>query len=318
MRRAFLCLFLIFFLTSGCHKNTPYATETFFMMGTLVEITLPRESAHLSGEVANVMGELSRTLTKDLDNISLSSGFKEVDFNTYRLLYDGLSYRTITNGRFDNTIATITALYGFPDKEKSIPDDLLLKKAKMLMDDADLAFYESDGKYYINGNGLKVDLGAYAKGWIVDVGATFLKKHGVNNFILNAGGDLYACGMKDASSPWRLGIKDPSGVRPYISAVRLINKGLATSGTYERFFITGTGEHISHIFNAVTKQTVDTYTSLSVIAANAEIADVFSTIYYLMDDYEIAELCSKYNTPVFLVKSDGSEQRYCGWEQYEY
>jgi thiamine biosynthesis lipoprotein len=133
---------------------------------------------------------------------------------------------------------------------------------------------------------------------------------------VNAGGDLYAAGTKSGII-WRFGITDPNKTLEYLSAVNLEDKALATSGNYEREYTTDKGDRISHIFNALTGENVRLHKSVSVIAESAEAADALATIYFMLTEVEIKELCEKLSTPVFIVSRDDKQIRLCGWEKFE-
>lgn len=74
-----------------------------------------------------------------------------------------------------------------------------------------------------------------------------------------------------------------------------MDKAVATSGDYERFFIQN-GKKYIHIFDAIKKEPADNYRSISVIADTVEMADGLSTVYFLLNPQEIKSLCDKLKT----------------------
>ncbi|MDR0453875.1 MAG: FAD:protein FMN transferase [Deferribacteraceae bacterium] len=300
-------------------RRDRYETKIFFAMGTVVEITIPEKNRDILPEAEKRLNGLAEIISSDCFKISSSPDLTEINELTYRLFQRENDYRLISENHFNSAVLTVSALYGFPEGPFAVPANDKLEEAKMLFRSNNINIFTDNktGKHYAKGNGLKIDLGAFAKGWIVDNISTYLKSNGINNFIVNAGGDLFAGGEKERDKAWHIGIKDPDNKKPYITVARLSGKALATSGVYERYFINENGERISHIFDGINGEPVNNYKSLSVIADTAELADAFSTIYFLMPAEDIDRLCVLNNTAVFRVTPDGIQHRHCGWEKYE-
>ena len=312
-------LALLFALVSCEQTREKYETRLFFAMGTIVEITVSKKNREKLPEAEKRLIDIANIIRADCLKISSSPDAVAIDEITYQLLQREDSYRKISKNRFNSAVYTISALYGFPEGPFAVPTSDKTEKAKELLFSQRIDLFEDavGGGYFAKGNGLKVDLGGFAKGWVVDDTVSYLKSEGVDNFIVNAGGDLFAGGTKDRDQMWRVGITDPDKKEPFVTSVFLSDKGLATSGIYERFFIAEDGRRISHIFDGTNGEPVNNYKSLSVIADTAELADAYSTIYFLLSQGEIAYLCKQNGTSVFLVTADGVRLRYCGWEKYE-
>jgi thiamine biosynthesis lipoprotein len=318
MRKLLLLLALSAALSCGKKNTAPaeYEVQVLNLMGTEVQITVPKENASLIAETGDLIRSLADIIVSDCAKIGSNAGETEIDGITYRLIERSAYYRELSGGRFNPSIYTLSKLYGFPEGPFITPDSSTLSLALKLLNSHRIALRNENGVFYADGGGLSVDLGGFAKGWIVDAAAEFLHSKGVKNFIVNAGGDLYAAGTKNGIL-WRFGIGDPNKAIPYLSAVNLNDFALATSGNYEREYITDKGDRISHIFNALTGENVRIHKSVSVLAANTELADALATIYFLMNTDEIEALCQKLSTPVFLVSGNDEQIRLCGWERFE-
>jgi thiamine biosynthesis lipoprotein len=284
-------------------------------MGTVVSIILPAADSSLAASVESRIQELSNIITADCERISATSDTVEVSETTYKLLQRAERYISLSNNTFNPAINGIVRLYGFPEGPYSVPPaESVATELKKIRSNA-ITLTEADGRYYAAGNRLSIDLGAYAKGFIVDEVVRFLQEQGLESFLVNAGGDLYAAGMKSKSDRWKLGITDPLKEREYVQAVYLQDKALATSGVYERAFVSEDGRRISHLFDAVSGKPADKYSSLSVVADSTELADALATIYFLLPEAEIEQICKQYNTPVYLIRPDGSSRTLCGWNE---
>jgi thiamine biosynthesis lipoprotein len=310
------CIFILTaILCLSCKKAEQHSNSVFFAMGTVVSITAPNAASAVTDEVKDYITELSDRISAECTLISGTPERVEISEDTYKLFQLAEEYRQKSEGRFNVGIFTVSSLYGFPEGPYHEADPDLLKEALALATEKSVKLYAEEGRFYAEGGGLKVDLGAFAKGWIVDRGAELFHKQGVNNFIINAGGDLYASGEK-ADRAWHLGVTDPAGLEPHIGVVSLSDKALATSGIYERYFIAQDGRHISHLFNGATGEAADKYQSVSVIADTAELADLYSTLYFFMDVAEIADACKEQNTAVMAVDRDGKQAYFCDWQSY--
>jgi thiamine biosynthesis lipoprotein len=113
---------------------------------------------------------------------------------------------------------------------------------------------------------LVLDLNSVAKGLAIDLAAKEL--HGLDNFSIEAGGDLYAHGIGPAGNGWRVGIRDPQGDELLAHTLELTDAAVCTSGTYER------GQHVLH---GQTRESASELASVTVVAPTALAADGFST-----------------------------------------
>ncbi|WP_261300696.1 FAD:protein FMN transferase [Paenibacillus andongensis] len=125
---------------------------------------------------------------------------------------------------------------------------------------------------------LVIDLGAVAKGFAIDLAAHELKEF--EGFVVNAGGDLYAGGVDENGSKWRIGIQHPEHKEEIIQTLDISNEAICTSGSYERKSALKAGMH--HIIDPITKQSPSEWISCSVIAPYAMMADAFSTTSFLL------------------------------------
>ncbi|MBL8451851.1 MAG: FAD:protein FMN transferase [Zoogloea sp.] len=94
---------------------------------------------------------------------------------------------------------------------------------------------------------VQLDLGGYAKGYALDRAATLLRERGINNALINIGGNLMALGSK-GEHPWRVGIQHPREPRPLASLPLRDGEAIGTSGDYQRFFELD-GERYCHLLD---------------------------------------------------------------------
>lgn len=139
----------------------------------------------------------------------------------------------------------------------------------------------------IKKNGIKLNLGGIAKGFIVDEGAEVLKKAGIQDGLINAGGDICCMGFgRNRNEGWKIGIRDPANPRRVLTTLTVRDKGIATSGGYARFVKAGS-KTFSHIVDPRTGNPVaEIRKSVTVVARNCMIADALATALYVMAPHE--------------------------------
>jgi len=130
---------------------------------------------------------------------------------------------------------------------------------------------------------LLLDLGAVAKGLAVDLAARELAS--VRDFAIDAGGDLYLGGSNRDGQPWSIGIRHPRRAGECITAVRVSNQAICTSGGYERRAgdspqAPEDGGH--HIIDPRTGGSPDHAASVTVIAPSAMVADALATAAFVI------------------------------------
>jgi thiamine biosynthesis lipoprotein len=126
-----------------------------------------------------------------------------------------------------------------------------------------------------------VHLGGIGKGYAVDKAVAILRTRGFSNFLVQAGGDLYAAGMR-GGRPWRVGIRDPRGAPDQsFAAVDLSDSTFSTSGDYERFFLYG-GRRYHHIIDPDTGEPTRHTRSVTILATSATQSDAIDTGVFLL------------------------------------
>ena len=128
--------------------------------------------------------------------------------------------------------------------------------------------------YFNVWNGLSFDPSGLVKGWAIDQAALLLRRRGITNYYLEAGGDIVVSRPDRQQAPWRIGIRNPFDRHTIIKTLELTNGGVATSGTAIR------GQHIynPHAPN----QPLTDIVSLTVIAPTIYDADRFATAAFAM------------------------------------
>jgi thiamine biosynthesis lipoprotein len=195
------------------------------------------------------------------------------------LLKESLNIHKKTNGYFDITIGPLKEAWGFLNGDYRVPSkeeiDELLKRVGMekIQTQNDEIFIPEK---------VRLDWGAIAKGYGVDLASKTLIKMNIKKGFLNAGGDIYCWGKNPDGLDWRIGIKHPRK-KGYLGVLQLSNLGAATSGDYQRFFVKE-GKRYHHIFNPFTGYPAQGKQSVTVIGPEVILCDALSTAVFVSDE----------------------------------
>jgi thiamine biosynthesis lipoprotein len=182
-----------------------------------------------------------------------------------------------TGGTFDVTFGALSGLWKFDyqDKDNSIPDRNEIKKRLPLVNYRDVVVDESAGTALLRRKGMRVNLGGIGKGYAVDRAVDILRRRGLHDFMIQAGGDMYVAGTR-GDRPWRLGIRDPRGPADKIFAALDLRDGtFSTSGDYERFFMKN-GVRYHHIIDLRVGEPARLCRSVTLVTERAVIADALA------------------------------------------
>jgi len=181
----------------------------------------------------------------------------KVSLDLAKMLNFGLVLRKLTHGAFEPNIAAVLTSYGYDEKYS-------FQKKKLPME---LGSFELSGPTLFKKGLVKLDLGAFGKGYLIDLIAVFLEKKGIKHFLINGGGDIFATDKTDGS-PWRVVIEHPLDPNLAIGQIDLKNRALATSSSQKRKF----GE-FRHLIDFRTKLPAESVLSVSVLASTSMVAD---------------------------------------------
>ena len=191
-----------------------------------------------------------------------------------------------TGGKFDVTFGALSDLWRFDhDRDNQVPDPAAVRRRLPFIDYRALRVDEAAGTAYLERPGMRAHLGGIGKGYAIDRGSAILRRRGLNDFLIQAGGDLYASGFKDGR-PWRLGIQDPRGPSGASFATIDLSDGTwSTSGDYERAFVKD-GRRYHHIIDPATGEPARGCRSVTILTDRAVMADGLSTGVFLLGPAE--------------------------------
>lgn len=285
-------------------------------MGTTYNITyLDPSERDFKTSIDSLLEVFNQSLSTYIPDSELSR-FNQSDTLYFKLPYflpvlqSSKTVYEITGGAFDPTVGPLVNLWGFGPSGPQLKDSVNIASMLGLVG-FDKIFFDS-ASVRKSKPGMYLDFSAIAKGYGVDVVAEFLKGKGIENLLVEIGGELVARGVNEKGELWKVGINRPEELGradDLYSIVALNNRGMATSGNYRNYYEAG-GIKISHTINPATGKPVNHgLLSATVLADDCMTADAYATAMMVMGTDKAIELQKNQSLfEIFLIYSDSTGQ----------
>ncbi len=189
-----------------------------------------------------------------------------------------------TGGAFDPTVGPLVNAWGFGFTDRLKVDSALVDSLLPLVGFDKVRI--KGNKVIKDDNRIQFDFNAIAQGYSVDLTGKLLESEGIDNFLIDIGGEVLGHGSKPDGSEWKVGIEKPKDNASYgeglKAIVKLKDKALATSGSYRKFYEVD-GVRYSHTIDPKTGFPVQhSLLSVSVLADDCGTADAYATAFMVM------------------------------------
>ena len=240
----------------------------------------------------------------------------KVDRRIIDLLLYAKEMYTKTNGIMNIAMGSVLSIWhdyrtigkDNPDKASLPPMDALKAAAeytdisKMVIDEANCTVTLTDPK-------MKLDVGAFAKGYAVEMIAEYFEEKGVTGYVLNVGGNVRTIGGRGDGEKWTIGIENPDG-EDYLAYLKLDGQSVVTSGSYQRFYYVD-GKPYHHIIHPDTLMPATGYLSVSIVCDDSGLGDALSTaLFCLPQNKGLALIESLDNVEAMWVTEDGQKTKF--------
>jgi FAD:protein FMN transferase len=316
-----LCLIALFVLTR-LEREYSFSGNT---MGTTYHIKVVTRyffnTSHLKKKVDKRLDDINKSMSTYIRTSEITGFNQSTDIDKeYRVSSDFLFVMTmaeeiyrLTRGAWDGTVKPLVDLWGFSNagRQETIPDR---EKIQTLLQAIGFhwIYVSKDGYLRKKIPQITVDLASIAKGYAVDEISKLIRQNGMDDFIVEIGGEVYGSGVRKDKQPWRVGINAPRSDAPsdlVYEAVSLHDKAMATSGDYRNFFEKN-GIRYSHILDPKTGYPVKNgVVSVSVISDNCTFADGLATGLMVMGPdagIELTNRLPKTECLIIVQNADGS------------
>jgi len=286
-------IFFLFFYESCTPRKQEkkFLTETGRVFGTFYKITYESPNGK---SLKPELEELFRQFNLSLSVYNDSSIISKINRNDpgvvvdeyFRTVFEtGQRVSEITDGAFDMTVAPLVNAWGFGfTQQDSVTPELIHSLLKIT--GYQKVRLEND-RVVKDNPAVMLDASAIAKGYASDVVADFLSSQGIENYMVEIGGEVVVKGVNDRGAPWSIGITIPIDdntmmITELQRVIQLENGAVATSGNYRQFYHKD-GKKYAHTINPHTGYPVDhNLLSVTVIAPTCILADAYATAFMVM------------------------------------
>lgn len=312
-------------LLSGCQSGPQkYSDQRYDLFDTLIVLTAycdsPEEFESMSALAFDEFERLHRLFDTYTDtgeglsrlNALAGQGPQTVEPEVMQLLLLGKQGYALTGGKVNIAMGAVLQLWSDArdraeqDPENAaLPDMQALRSASEHCDIDDLVLDEQAGTAELRDGDMRIDVGAVAKGYATGLVADTLRAAGYTDFVISAGGNVWAEGAPPDAEGWRVGVQSPDDTAQLLTTLTLSDCAAVTSGGYLRY-LTVDGVQYHHIIDPDTLMPSDEARSATVVCTDSGLADILSTACFMLPADESAALIRQVDgARLILLDRDG-------------
>ena len=265
--------------------------------------------AEVHAEVEAVLKQLNQDMSNwipdsELSRFNKSTSLEPMEISTglSRVMAESIRLGKLSGGKLDVTVGPLVNLWGFGPEHRpmTVPTEEELANAKARTGLQHLSLSGNQLSKAIPN--LYVDLSTIAKGYAVDLVAEAIERRGIDNYLVEIGGELRVKGFKHTGELWVAAIEKP------ITEKRMVHQyivpkdnAVATSGSYRKYF-EADGQRFSHIIDPDTGKPINhKIVSVTVIHPSSMTADGLSTSLMLMGEDKAFDFATKNDIAAYII-----------------
>ncbi len=301
-----LSLFFILLFISCSTKEIQKYEDSRFMFGTYIKITIYSENKKLAySAMEKAFDEIERIDKKfnsktkgsliykvnnsDKKILKLDSETKEI-FDKIQKMYK------LSNKKYDITIGPLVKLWGFTE-EKLYNENKILKlptteEIAQAQAKVDFEAIEFENDKLIFKEGIEIDTGSFLKGYAISKASEIVRQNGIDKAFITAVSSLNTIGTKPKNMKWKIGLQNPENPQELLGIVSFADKAMGVSGDYQTY-IEIDGKKYHHILDKDSAYPVEDKKMVAVIADDTFLADLYSTVFFLMPIEDIFNFVEK-------------------------
>lgn len=314
-----LALIGLAFFISSCSKPEPkllalqgQTMGTYYQIKYVADTDLSLSSSQIQAEIDKRLEDVNNQMStyrpdSELSRFNQAEKSLVISAPLKFVMQASLVIFEDSQGAFDVTVGPLVNLWGFgPDKRPTkVPSDELIAEKKKSVGSHYLTL--ENNKLSKTEKDLYVDLSSIAKGYGVDQVALYLQSIGINNYLVDIGGELRVQGTKPADEPWTLAIERPSAGQNVQRLIQIGDNAIATSGDYRNYYEFD-GIRYSHTINPKTGKPINhKLVSVTVINKSSMLADGLATAITVLGPEAGLEFAEKQQLAVFLIAKKGED-----------
>ncbi len=269
-------------------QSTPYRQASDMVFGTTYKIVYECDS-DLSVPIREELMKVDHSLSpfNKESVITAVNQNREVTLDPYfvEVFTKAMEISADTEGAFDITVAPLVNAWGFGFRNEQMPTAHQVDSLRRIIGYQKVSL--ADGKIRKQDSRMMLDCSAIAKGFGVDAVARMLYSRGVQNYMVEIGGEVVTRGVNAQRLPWRVGVVKPTEDSLSIghelqTVLNVTDKAMATSGNYRNFYYKN-GRRYAHTIDPKTGYPVQhSLLSATVLADNCTMADAYATSFMVM------------------------------------
>ena len=312
-------------MTAGSIQHTSTSTmnltsRSAHLMGATITISISHEEAdRLLNDVFSLLHLYEKRFsandeTSELMHVNHAAGKNPVSVHPdlFELIKLGKKHSLASQSHLNIAIGPLVKAWRIGFFDARVPSSEEIEQALLLTDPACIELDSTNFNVYLTKEGMSIDLGALAKGYIADKIAEFLRGEEVTSALINLGGNILTIGINEQTHrPWRIGIQHPHLPRgTNVAVLPIKNQSVVTSGVYERK-LQANGKTYHHILDRETGYPIDTQlTSLTVVSNHSIDGEIWTTRLFGESPNSILEQVEKETGIDALVITKNNHIRY--------
>ena len=275
------------------------ASHSLRLMGASITLTIFHENAQellLQSEQLLHLYK-NRFSANDIDSELMEINFQagknavRVHPDLFELIELGKKHSIAANSHLNIAIGPLVQTWRIGFSDAKLPSKEEIQTLLQITNPEEIILDNSKREVYLSKVGMRIDLGALAKGYIADKLKEFLVEQGVQSGIINLGGNILTIGENPTyQRPWRIGIQNPILDRgEHVAVIAVSDASVVTSGIYERQLVVD-GKTYHHIFDRKTGYPMETeVASLTIVAKKSVDCEIWTTRLFGQNPYNIIE-----------------------------
>lgn len=287
------------------------------LMGTTIDIQINSNNAQKQIQEVIELLELYKNrfsandFNSELMAINNNAGIKPIQVHPdlFELITIGKEHSLARPSNLNIAIGPLVQTWRIGFSDAKLPSPSEISEAMILSDPTHILLDSKNQSVFLNQIGMKIDLGALAKGYIADKIMTYLKNEMIDSAIINLGGNVLVHGDNPNRSEgyWVIGIQHPKKKQGQnIGAVKIKNQSVVTSGTYERRLVIDDKEY-HHIFDRQTGYPIQTeMASISIVSKQSVDCEIWTTRLFGLSIKEALDILNavSYIEGIIITKDD--------------
>lgn len=308
--------FLVFLIIGSTliirkQQSTPYQHDEGFVFGTVYHITYQCDSSLNKGIIAELdkVDQSLSTFNKEsiISRVNRNEPVHTNDmFDHVFTLAQKVSANT--GGAFDITVAPLVNAWGFGFKTGKQPDAGTLDSLRALVGFHNVSL--ANGRVTKKNPNTMLDCSAIAKGYGCDVVARYLEAKGIDNYMVEIGGEVVTHGRSEKRLPWKIGVTKPTDDSLNVNSelqtvINVRDMAMATSGNYRNFYYKN-GRKYAHTIDPQTGLPVQhSLLSATVLAKTCAEADAYATSFMVLGMEKTKKVLEKHpELMAYLIYTD--------------